>query len=407
VGRPKRTNRWSGGATAIAVLVALGILAANSVAAKPGGGDGGKADHQQPLLKTAVTGRRAELRPTVPIASRAGGKTKSVLSVQLPRLRTGERVRFNGEVTITLTCVEQISRCIGDSYRFDPHLRARIVLADEAGQAGKGTVPVSRWASLTCQQTRPNRNHHCPLTVEGGSFTVKELRDLPCKPSGCRLNMAFDAYHHKARDNEFVVVGADQPDGSVEGGKARLSAAVSLGRVEEEKRETKHRLHKSIPASFDGGKTVVYSQRLDNLQAGDVLLVRSKQRTAIRGLPYFLSNQILLSTRPNASKPSRVARRSFSRSGLATETTGFNCTLGHSAFQSPCVSIKAGMATVESVPKTGKGRPRPVYVNVVSRGFPKLAQARGYPPSRVLEGGSLIVRRLRLAEEPKGGGGLG
>jgi hypothetical protein len=166
-----------------------------SASAEPGhGGNGGKAG-SAPLLKTVVTGRRAELRPTVPIAQHAGQKTKSVLSVKLPRLRTGERVRFNGEVTITLTCVEQISRCIGRSYRFDPHLRARIVIADESGQAGRATVPVSRWVSLTCEQTRPNRNHHCPLTVEGGSFNVGKLRDLPCKPARCRLNMVVDASH--------------------------------------------------------------------------------------------------------------------------------------------------------------------------------------------------------------------
>jgi hypothetical protein len=65
------------------------------------------------------------------------------------------------------------------------------------------------------------------------------------------------------------------------------------------------------------------------------------------------------------------------------------------------------MATVESLPKTRKGHPRPVYVNLVSRGFPKLAQARGYPASRVLRGGWLTVKRLRLAEPPKGGGGVG
>jgi hypothetical protein len=178
--------------------------------------------------------------------------------------------------------------------------------------------------------------------------------------------------------------------------------------VEQAKRRTTHRLHKSVPASFDGGKTVVYSQRLDNLKPGDVLIVHSKQRTALQyHLPYFLSNQIVISTRPNASRPSAPIRRSFSRAGLATETNGFNCTHGPSAFQSPCVARKAGMATVESLPRTRKGHPRPVYVNLVSRGFPKLAQARGYPPSRVLEGGWLTVKRLRLAEPPKGGGGTG
>ena len=113
------------GAAGLAVLALLLMAAlwqlSGDAAAKPGDG-GGKGDQRKPLLKTSVTGRRAELRPTVPIASRAGEKTKSVLSVELPRLRTGERVRLNGEVTITLTCVEQISRCIGRSYGSMPKL---------------------------------------------------------------------------------------------------------------------------------------------------------------------------------------------------------------------------------------------------------------------------------------------
>lgn len=386
-------------ALALAFAAAFVLLAA-AAAAKPGdGGGAGGGQHggdRNGKLKSVVTGRRAELRPTVPIAERAGQKTKSVLSVKLPDLERGERVRFNGEVTITLTCVDQISRCIGRSYGYDPHLRARIVLADEARQAGRGTEPVSKPVSLTCQQTRPNRNHHCPLTIDGGSFTVNELRDLPCKPTSCRLNMAFDAWDGRARSNEFVVVGADQPDGSVEGGKARLSAVVSKGAVEVSKRSTRREINRVVPASFEGGKTVVYSQRLDNLKAGDVLLVRADQYTAITGLPYFVSNQIVVSTRRNASKPSGLTRRVISRSGLASETTGFNCTLGPSAFRSPCRSIKAGMATVESVPKNKRGKPKPLFVNLVTRSFPKLAQARGYPPARVIDGGGLIVRRLRV-----------
>lgn len=385
---------------ALAVLALL--VAAAAATAKPGGGGGdgqqGSGNHGGSVLKTVVTGRRAELRPTVPIARKAGQKTKSVLSVKLPDLERGERVRFNGEVTITLTCVDQISRCIGRSYGFDPHLRARIVLADEAGQAGKGTKQVSKAVSLTCQQTRPNRNHHCPLTIEGGSFTVKELRDLPCKPTSCRLNMAFDAWDNRARRDEFVVVGADQPDGSVEGGKARLSAVVSKGRVDVAKRSTRREVNTVVPASFEGGKTVVYSQRLDNVEAGDVLVVRSDQYTAIQGLPYFVSNQVVVTTRRNAYKPSSLTRRVISRSGLATETTGFNCTLGPSAFRSPCHSVKAGMATVEAVPKNKRGKPKPIFVNLVTRAFPKLAQARGYPPARIVEGGGMVVRRLRLTD---------
>ena len=47
------------------------------------------------------------------------------------------------------------------------------------------------------------------------------------------------------------------------------------------------------------------------------------------------------------------------------------------------------------MPKDARGRPKPLYVNVVARGFPKLAQARGYPPAHLLHGGGLTVTRLR------------
>ena len=379
----------------LAPIAAALVLAALAAVLATGAG----AAKQGPSLDGFETGRRAELRPTVPIADRAGEETRSVLSLKLPRLQRGDVVRFNGEVTITTTCVEQIGRCIGRTYNFDPHLRARIVIAPGRDADSRGnTVDVSRSVGLTCEQTRPNRNHHCPLVVKKGSFEVEDLRDLPCKADACRLNMLLDASHRKATSNQYVVVGSDQPDGSVEGGKARLSAAVSNGAVEVGKSSTTRIRDKTLKASFSGGKTVVYSQRLGNLQRGDVLLVNSKQRTAISGLPYFISNQIVIGTKPGATGPSRLSRRIVSRSGLATETTGFNCTIGSSAFQSPCVAVKSGLATIERPVKDKRGRPVPLYVNLVSRGFPKLAQARAsFPPARVLKGGGLRVQRLRLA----------
>jgi hypothetical protein len=92
-----------------------------------------------------------------------------------------------------------------------------------------------------------------------------------------------------------------------------------------------------------------------------------------------------------------VGRRVISRFGTATETNGFNCTLGPSAFVSPCVRNKAGLALVEERPLDSTGQPKTLYANLVSRGFPKLAQAaRGsYPPIDVLDDGYLSVTRLR------------
>ena len=90
-----RPDRFS---LAFALAAVAFLLAAVGVAAaKPGGGGGDEgSDRPEGRLKSVVTGRRAELRPTVPIGRRAGQKTKSVLSVKLPDLERGERVRFNG-----------------------------------------------------------------------------------------------------------------------------------------------------------------------------------------------------------------------------------------------------------------------------------------------------------------------
>lgn len=381
----------------LTALAAACLLAASGgdADAKPGGDQkGGKRDS---LLRAEITPRRAELRPTVPIASRKGRKTRSVLSLELPRLRVGERVRFNGEVTVTTTCVEPLPRCIGRPYGFDPKLRARIVVADRADDDGRrSTLAVSRSVSLTCEQTRPNRNHHCPLTIERGSFKVRELRRLPCKPKSCRLNMVLDAWHGSARGGEVVVIGADTPGGNVRPGKARLSAVVQRGRTAAAKRRTEKRRTRKIPVSFSGGEKVLWSQRLDHVKPGDVLLVRSRQRVAIQGLPHFLASQIVVTTRPNATEPSSWTKRAVSRVGKASETTGFNCTIGRSAFQSPCEWGKVGLAEIHSAPRDARGRPKPLYVNVVARTFPKLAQARGYAPARLL-GGGMTVTRLRAA----------
>ena len=386
-----RRSRGTGGGTWIAALAAIVALPALGVAGEaeaPGPGAG-------PLTGDS-TPRQGELRDTVPITRRKGAAPRTVLSLPLPRLKRGDLVRLNAEVTITTTCVEALPRCVGRRYSFDPRLRAWIALASSGKAVGGRRV--SGRVGLECRQTRPNRNHHCPL-VTGDSFRVANPARLPCAPSNCRLNMVVGAHSRRARGGEVVVIGADRPDGSVEGGKGRLNAAVArAGRgVESVVRRTTRRRARELPASFSGGQRVVYSQRVPGLEAGDVLLARAKQRARIQELPYFVASKIVVSARPNARAPGRLARRIVSRRGTATETNGFNCTLGPSAFRSPCKTRKMGLAVVKRTPRDARGRPRPLFVNLVSRTFPKRAQARlrAYPPARILGGGGLTVTHLR------------
>ena len=155
------------------------------------------------------------------------------------------------------------------------------------------------------------------------------------------------------------------------------------------------------PRVVRGGRRVVYSQRMERLRAGDVLLVRARQRTAIKRHRYFIGSRVVIATRPRARRPGRLTRRIVSPNGAATGSNGFNCTLGPSGFRTPCLRKKAGLAVIERTPRRGRGRIRPLYVNLVSRSFPKVGNVPGsYPPARVLSGGRLAVTRLRAEQPP-------
>jgi hypothetical protein len=346
------------------------------------------------------TNPTAELREKVPIANGPRGRMRSVLSLPLPRMRNGDRIKFNGEVTVSTTCVSPGTHCIGRPYRFSPHLHARIVIGQRARAAGRKTQAVSRTIKLTCSQVPPDRNHHCPMVFSRDSITVKRRRRLPCRPGDCRLNMLVAAHHRRARSGDVVVIGADRPGGRVDNDKARMSAAILRdgARIAVRRRSTRRRLTRLLPASFDGGGRIVYSQRLPSLHRGDVLLIRTRQRTRIERFPYFIGTKILISTRPRARSPTPLTRRIVSRGGLATERSGFNCTIGPSHFRSPCLTRKAGLALIRRTPMRPGGRPRPLFVNVLSRGFPKVKPTSAdYPPLRVIRGGGLTVTRLRAS----------
>ncbi len=128
-----------------------------------------------------------------------------------------------------------------------------------------------------------------------------------------------------------------------------------------------------------------------------MLLVQRAPAHRIRELPYFVATKIVVATRPEARIPGPLTRRIVTRRGTATETNGFNCTVGPSAFRSPCVTRKAGLVVIKREPTDRRGRERPLYVNLVSRTF-RSSRRRGrgeYAPARILRGGGLVVTRLR------------
>ena len=388
-----------GASALLGVELTLGVAVALVSPSAIRGGEGTDREARalaprEGLLAASTT---REMLRKVPIARRREGKARAVLSLPLPRIGPGDRIRVNGEVTLSTTCTSAPGpNCIGRAYRFDPHLHARVVLASGKRESGRGTLPVAPRASVTCE----NANHHCPLIIGRGSISVKSVGALPCRPRACRLNMVVDAHNRRARGGEVVVVGTakPRPGGITKGEGARLNAAIARdgARVRSVRRTATRRRTRKLPASFDAGRRVVYSQRMNRLRAGDVLLVRARQRTAIKRHTYYIGSKVVIGARRRARQPGRLTRRIVYPSGRATRGNGFNCTLGPSAFQSPCLGKKAGLAFIKRTPRRGNNRIRPLFVNLVSRSFPKVEKAPGsYPPARVLSGGQLVVTRLR------------
>ena len=376
------------GAVAIATLGAMGAVGAAPAGAR--------------VVRAVTTGNGSELVSRLPITGSAGAAPRVAMSLgprKLGRLHRGDKLKVYAEVEVTTTCVTASSRCIGRHYLFSPTIGARLMIARRKhSAAGHGVRAISRHETVTCHQPRPNRNHHCVLVFEHVTSRVAHPKRLPCRLSKCRINLVLDAHHSGATRGEKVIVGADRPAGGIQQDMGRLGAVVIPrgAKPHLHRRRTRHIVTHRIPEGSpgSGGWQVIYSLKLKHLEPGEVIAATARERNGIGGLPYsaFISSELLIG-------PSRRATHPFghvvSLDGLLTEANGFNCTQGPSAYRTPCVTRKAGVAHVRHRPLGRKGHPRPLYLNLISRSFPKLAHAGPGDAARVLGGGELTVFRYR------------
>jgi hypothetical protein len=324
------------------------------------------------VRSTATKHGKGERIKTVPIAKRAWGKPRSVMSLsrkQIGKLRRGDKIKAMGEVELTI-CLKPDPRhpgggqpCVGDMYGYNPTMKARLVLAPSARAAGPGsTKRISRTVSLTCHQNHPNRNHHCVVAVPWGGMKITDPGSLPCKPARCRVNMIVSVHHPNAGAGDRVVVGSSDDNKRIHQGKGKLSAVrYRPGDTKPKKRWRGGRATKRVPVVSKSAKIkrkVIYSAKVGKVRAGDQLVVDARVRTAIGHLPYnvFQRTEVVLAK-------SRKSTRAF---GKATETTarisasnGLNCTQGKSGHSNVCTLRKGGVVGIK------KGRKRPLFVNVV------------------------------------------
>ena len=326
-------------------------------------------------FNVTTSGLGAEKIKAVPIARNSGGKTRVAMSLgpgEIGSVGRNDAVWAGAEVEVSVTCLERIPQCVGSSYHYSPHVKAKLVLAPSADARGQTTVPISRAVRIRCSQELPHRNHHCVLTVQG-TRQLKAGDNLPC--SRCYVNLVLDAYHQSAHKGDMIVVGSDD-DGGVEQDKGMINAGVfepgpppKLPRIASERSATGR-----VGVSGVGGngpKKVIYSRRLADLKAGEQLIVTAKAVQKIGHLPYnvLMQSQLVLSEKPGSVSHQGIPNKIASMKGAITAQNGFNCTQGKSGFRNPCAIRKVGIVKIfndaRTEPERGQGPSVPLYVNLV------------------------------------------
>ena len=378
----------------IAVAAALAAVAASHAAA------GTYAEPDRVLV--ATTGSPSELTTTLPIYTAPGVGRRVVMSLPasaLGRLAFGDRLLSSSELEVTTDCLAKEARCVGTPYDYDPTVSAQLILAPSASATGgPDTTALSGIKRQPCLQRLPNREHHCTLAFMWPALNL--ATPLPtCFPASCYVNLVADAYSPQAQPGNVLLVGEDEPDGSIGQGKGRVNAIrirpnapgpAPQGRVTGAVTRAPAASQLEIGRQSDLNETVVFSRELPHLQQGDQLAVWAKLRTDISQLPYnvLVHSKLIVTGRPDATRVTHLAKQVVDMNGELTEGNGFNCT----AATTPCTTTKAGVGSMVADARDRTGQPVPLYVNLVTGTMAKRASASPGDAATVLDGW-LRVRR--------------
>jgi hypothetical protein len=357
---------------ATALACALAVLAAVTASA------GGFSEPYKALVMT--TGDNSELTDHLDITNTKGANATTVMSLPLSNVKAGDRLRVSSEFQVTTDCLNAAGRCsnyedsaVGHPYDYNPLVDARLVLASSSS-AITG-APITGVLERRCRQQLPYRHHHCTLVFPSTTF------DVPSGDQGRYVNLVASGWspQGEAQPGDRLLVGENEPDGSILGDKGRVNA-VRL-RPDPSAVGTVQTLSSTAPVTTNlpigNGSienTVVFSRRLDNLKRNEQLEVAANLDTDIgqdqdparpNYLPYnvLIRPRLILASTPTSTKVSDLAKKVSTSKGEITEANGFNCThhdktASLSPWDSPCHAQKAGVIKLT-------GDAKKLYVNLV------------------------------------------
>ncbi|HZA89182.1 MAG TPA: hypothetical protein VE401_03035 [Solirubrobacterales bacterium] len=316
-----------------------------------------------------TTGNESELRDRVPIGQFAGQKPRVVMAMGpggLPSLSSGDKLQVTAELEVTTDCLEKSTRCVGEPYDYNPIVQTRVVLANAPSVAeGVGTLDLGA-QRLKCRQHPPDREHHCVIVFADTVLDVADRSQLPCAPESCFLNLVVDAHNPKKKRGERnkLLIGEDEPDGTVGRDKARLNAIrFAPGSQPQVPPQVTNTLLVPFVPVRKGEDVVLFSQELTGLERNDQLAASAVFTVSVGTVPYNVLNRtrVILAPDPTATAPGKDVKQLTEPKGEIAEANGFNCT-----HRKPlCTTTKVGVITMRRDAEDEAGDPIPLYANVV------------------------------------------
>jgi hypothetical protein len=301
---------------------------------------------------------------------------------RMPDVAPGDRLRVMAEAEVTTDCEHRNPACVGNPYTYAPVVQARLLLG-----GSQRAAEAKRRAKLI-EELRPrslsHKQHHRVIVFADAELLVRE-QDLPGSGGRPHVNLSLDAHHRQARRGHKLLIGENEPDGSVGQDRARLCVVRLRGALPRlDPVRTTSRRARQLPI-VKGKETVVYSLPLPGLTKGEQLAVRARLTTSTALLDYWarVSARLVLADRRTEKDVGERARKVSTFRGAITERNGFNCR----PRDDRCTTWKVGVLRITE--SAGKR----LFVNLVADcGAPFGGQERG-DTMQVLEDGFIEVVR--------------
>jgi hypothetical protein len=357
-----------------------------------------ESDRQRGKVLVASTGKDSELLETVSI-TRARGEAKRVaMSLgqhrrpfsRLPDLQPGDRLRVSAELQVTTDCARPGPGCVDGPYEYAPLVRARLLLARDPS-----VTEVERDLALRLSEAKEERvsqrEHHHVFVFTDAGIRIPD-RGLPWGSDPSFVNLVLDAHNRSATPGHVLLVGENEPDGSVKGDKGRLNAVRLRGEIPDPRSEEAAEPERSeIPVDREL-RSVVYSLPLAGLARDEQLAIRAKLIVSASHLPYparISTRLILADERSQVDTGGRAAEISTFRGEIA-ENNGTNCL----PRAERCTTRKVGVLRIN------RDADRALFVNLVAVSADPLGGGRRGDAIRVEPGGG--VEAVRYSPRLKG-----